>query len=60
MMETHIRFSSESMTLTKTVKLTGGNVDGSGLRCNGTFDPSTTLSDADHALSPLSDVAEQV
>lgn len=37
-----------------------GKVDGSGLRCSGTEEPSTTFRDADQELSPLSDTAEQV
>lgn len=37
-----------------------GNVDGSGLLCNGTPEPSTTDKDADQELSPLSDEAVQV
>lgn len=37
-----------------------GKVEGSGLRWSGTDEPSTTLSDADHELSPLSEVAVQV
>lgn len=37
-----------------------GKVEGSGLRCRGIEEPSTTLSEADHELSPLSEVAVQV